>query len=185
MPLQHISDRLLSAMNRRIDGDGIRKLIDRLRTAIPGLTLRTTFITGLPGETGEEFSELCEFVRESGFERMGVFSYAPEPGTRAAAMNGQIPAEIADARAEKLMALQRKIMLRAQRKKIGSAMRVIVDRIENGVAHGRGAGDAPDIDNEVLFAAPRSLCAGEFVEVKIVKTAGGDLVAEKMRKRGK
>ena len=185
IPLQHISDRLLSAMNRHIDAAGIKGLLGKLRAAIPDLTLRTTFITGLPGESEAEFTELCDFVRDFGFERMGVFSYAPEPGTPAAAMPDQIPQSVADERAETLMKLQREIMKRSQRRQIGKIVRVLVDRIDDGVACARGAGDAPDIDNVVRFAAARTDKPGRFVEVRIVKMDRGDLVAEKVRSRRK
>ncbi|MCI5779777.1 MAG: 30S ribosomal protein S12 methylthiotransferase RimO [Lentisphaeria bacterium] len=181
MPLQHISDRILRAMNRHVDARSIRALIARLRGEIPGLTLRTTFITGLPGESEGEFQELCDFVRESGFERMGVFSYAPEPETPAAAMPDQIPAEVADDRAERLMKLQREIMRRSQRRKIGSVFRVLVDQVADGVALARGAADAPEIDNVVRFPAGRGVRPGDFVTVRAVKTYRDDLVGEKVR----
>ena len=181
MPLQHISDRILSDMNRHTDSKHIRTLISKLRTAIPGLTLRTTFITGLPGETEEEFEELCRFVKDSGFERMGVFAYAPEPGTPAAEMPGQIPLAIAGERAEKLMDIQQEIMKRSQRKKINSSMRVLIDSTDNGIAYARGAADAPDIDNIIMLEAQKGMKPGNFVTVKIIKTSGSDLVARKTR----
>ena len=182
MPLQHISDRILAAMNRHTDAAHIKELIGKLRNKIPQLTLRTTFITGLPGETEEEFEELCEFVKTSGFERMGVFAFAPEPGTPAAEMPNQIPLEIAEERAAKLMDIQQQIMKRSQRKKIGSSMRVLIDQIDNGTVYARGCADAPDIDNLVIFNAQRTMKPGNFVDVKIIKTAGCDLIAEKERK---
>lgn len=185
MPLQHISDRILLAMNRHIDSAGIRALIRRLRAEIPQLTLRTTFIAGLPGESEAEFEELCEFVKEAGFERMGVFPYAPEPGTVAAEMADQVPSDVAGARAEKLMQLQSDIMKRSQRKRIGSSMRVLVDYIDDGVAFCRGACDAPDIDNAVQVPAAKTLHPGDFVDVTVVKTFRGDLLAEKRRKGGR
>ncbi|MBE6356067.1 MAG: 30S ribosomal protein S12 methylthiotransferase RimO [Lentisphaerae bacterium] len=181
MPLQHISDRILTAMNRHTDSKNIRELIAKLRKAIPSLTLRTTFITGLPGETEEEFAELCEFVKESGFERMGVFAFAPEPGTPAAEMPDQIPLETAEERAAELMKIQRDIMKRSQRKKIGSSMRVLIDAIDDGTVYARGAADAPDIDNIIMLNARRNMKPGTFINVKIVKTAGCDLIAEKER----
>ncbi|MBE6378295.1 MAG: 30S ribosomal protein S12 methylthiotransferase RimO [Lentisphaerae bacterium] len=182
MPLQHISDRILQAMNRHTDSANINNLIAKLRAAIPGLTLRTTFITGLPGESEAEFEELCQFVKDSGFERMGVFAFAPEPGTPAAEMPDQIPLETAEKRAAELMKIQQDIMKRAQRKKIGTSMRVLIDQIDEGTAYARGAADAPDIDNIIMLNAQRSMKAGTFIDVKIVKTAGSDLIAEKSRK---
>ena len=182
MPLQHISDRILKAMNRHTDSESIKSLIAKLRSAIKDLTLRTTFITGLPGETEAEFEELCQFVKDCGFERMGVFAFAPEPGTPAAEMPDQIPLEIAEERAAGLMKIQQEIMKRSQRKKIGSTQTVLIDQIDEGTAYARGAADAPDIDNMILFNAQRSMKPGAFVTVKIVKTAGSDLIAEKVRK---
>ena len=181
MPLQHISDRILSDMNRHTGSTQIRELIQKLRSSINDLTLRTTFITGLPGETEAEFEELCRFVKDSGFERMGVFAFAPEPGTPAAEMPDQIPQEVAEERAAKLMDIQKNIMLRAQRKKIGSTMKVLIDQIDEGTAYARGAADAPDIDNLIMLPAQRSMKPGSFINVKIIKTAGSDLVAEKTR----
>ncbi|MBR2345835.1 MAG: 30S ribosomal protein S12 methylthiotransferase RimO [Lentisphaeria bacterium] len=185
MPLQHISERILKEMNRHIDGVSIRKLIKKLRDAIPDLTLRTTFITGLPGETEKEFAELCDFVKEFGFERMGVFSYAPEPGTPAAEMTDQIPQEIADQRAAELMDIQAGIMKRADRKRIGKKMRVLVDAVEDGIAVARGENDAPDIDNVIQFNATKRIKPGDFVEVNIIKAFRGGLWAEKARKTSK
>ncbi len=186
MPLQHISERILQQMNRHIDGNSIRELIKKLRANIPALTLRTTFITGLPGESEEEFAELCDFVKEAGFERMGVFSYAPEPGTPAAEMTPQIAPETADARAAKLMEIQAEIMKKADRRFIGSTMRVLVDWIDDDrIAFARGGSDAPDIDNVIQFNAPRGLKAGSFVDVVIVKACRGGLWAEKKRNSGK
>ena len=182
MPLQHISDRILSEMNRHTDGSRIRELITKLRKAIPNLTLRTTFITGLPGESEAEFEELCDFVKESGFERMGVFAFAPEPGTPAAEMPDQIPLETAEKRAAVLMDIQQKIMKRSQHKQIGSTQKVIIDAIDDGVAYARGAADAPDIDNCIMLNAQRSMKPGDIISVKIIKTAGSDLIAEKTRK---
>ena len=182
MPLQHISDRILAEMNRHTDSGKIKELIKKLRNNIPQLTLRTTFITGLPGETDAEFAELCDFVKAAGFERMGVFAYAPEPGTPAAEMKDQIPLEVAEERAAVLMNIQQEIMKRSQRKKIGSVMPVIIDQIDNGTVYARGAADAPDIDNIVMLNAQRSMKPGSIIEVKIVKTAGSDLIAEKVRK---
>lgn len=182
MPLQHISDRILTAMNRHTDSAHIKELISKLRNAIPQLTLRTTFITGLPGETEEEFAELCQFVKDSGFERMGVFAFAPEPGTPAADMPDQIPLEVAEERAAELMNIQKNIMKRAQRKKIGTTMRVLIDQIDSGTAYARGASDAPDIDNVVMLNAQRTMKAGTFADVRIIKTSGSDLIAEKVRR---
>ena len=177
MPLQHISDRILKAMNRHIDRAGIENLLTRLRERIPGLTLRTTFITGLPGETEAEFEELCEFAKKWKFDRFGVFSFAPEPGTPAAEMAGQIPAEIADERAGILLKKQRDRMRRRQQKLIGSAVRAIFDYVdeESGYGVARTMADAPDIDNVVYFEPDDTVAPGDFITLEITGCSGSDL----------
>ncbi len=182
IPLQHISDRILKAMNRHVTRGEIEALLTKLRAAIPGLTLRTTFIVGFPGESEEEFEELCGFVRKMKFERMGVFPYAAEKSTPAAKMRGQIPGEVAEKRAGVLMNRQIARMKRRNRSLVGQAMRVIVDRVDrSGVAVARGAMDAPDIDNVVLIPDARKMRAGDFRDVRIVGTGGCDLVAEPIK----
>ncbi|MBQ9501463.1 MAG: 30S ribosomal protein S12 methylthiotransferase RimO [Lentisphaeria bacterium] len=183
IPLQHISDRILTAMNRHITSGGIRTLLKKLRERIPGLVLRTTFITGLPGETEAEFEELERFVREQKFQRMGVFPYAAEPGSKAAAMPGQIPAAVAEARAEKLMKSQTARMKRMADALIGQEMRVLVDDVRDGVAVARGVWDAPDIDNAVLVPGVGNGLAGSWLPVRITGRRGCDLVAEKIRRK--
>ena len=180
MPLQHISDRILSAMNRHIDRAGIEKLLAKLRDRIPGLTMRTTFITGLPGESEEEFNELCEFVKKWKFERFGVFSYAPEPGTPAAAMPEQIPEEIADARAKKLLKSQKERMKREQKKLIGSQIEAIFDYVDEETSYGvaRTFADAPDIDNVLYFDADETVRPGDFITVEITGTTSTDLIGK-------
>lgn len=179
MPLQHISDRILSEMNRHIDKAGICTLLDKLRQRIPNLILRTTFITGLPGESDEEFEELYSFVKKYKFDRVGVFSYAAEPGTPAAVMKHQIPAEVADERAARLLKSQIARMKRQQKKLVGTAMKVLVDTVDsNGLAAARGASDAPEIDNVVYFIANKHTKPGKFVTVNITGVDRTDLIAE-------
>lgn len=186
IPLQHISDRILKAMNRHVTRSGIETLLTKLRAAIPGLTLRTTFIVGFPGESEAEFAELCGFCRDFKFERMGVFPYAAEAGTPAARLKGQIPTEVADERAALLMRRQIARMKRRNRSMIGSTMRVLVDAVDPaGFAVSRGAMDAPEIDNAVLIRNGRRLHPGDWVDVRIVGVAGCDLVAETLRSQKK
>ena len=182
MPLQHISDRILAAMNRHIDTAGIKTLLKKLRQNIPGLVLRTTFITGLPGETEEEFAELEEFIREQKFERLGVFPYAPEPGSKAAAMPDIPPAETAAARAEKIMKAQVSRMKRRSTSLIGTEMEVLVDQIDDDIAIARGIWDAPDIDNVVYIVNAARIKEGDRLLVRITARHDCDLVAEKLRK---
>ena len=180
MPLQHINDRILKAMNRHIDRAGIEAVLTKLRERIPGLTLRTTFITGLPGETDAEFDELCEFVKKWKFERFGVFSYAPEPGTPAAAMPDQVPVEIADVRAKKLLKSQKERMKRAQKKLIGTTLQAIFDYVddESGYGVARTFADAPDIDNVLYFEVDDTVEPGDFITVEITGTASTDLIGK-------
>lgn len=182
MPLQHISDRILKAMNRHIDAAGIKKLLRKLRKNIPGLVLRTTFITGLPGETQEEFEELKNFIRDQKFERMGVFPYAAEPGSKAAAMPDQVPTELAEQRATELMKQQISRMKRRSTALTGSDMSVLVDQVENDIAITRGVWDAPDIDNVVYVTGAGGIRPGDRLLVRIIGRQDCDLIAQKIRK---
>jgi ribosomal protein S12 methylthiotransferase len=171
MPLQHISDRMLDAMQRETSGATIRDLIRRIRAGIPGIALRTTFIVGFPGETEADVDELCEFITASRFERLGVFRYSQEEGTRAAKMPGQVPAAEKERRWHRLMALQREIAGSVSGAGVGRTLKVLVE--EPGVA--RGEADAPDIDGRVYV--PRELPVGEFSSVKITGFHDYDLLA--------
>jgi ribosomal protein S12 methylthiotransferase len=161
MPLQHISDRMLSAMQRETGGAYIRDLVLRIRAGIPGIALRTTFIVGFPGETEADVDELCEFVRETRFERLGVFRYSQEEGTRAAKMPGQVSSKDKERRWHRVMALQKEIAGSVSAASVGKTLKVLVD--EPGVA--RGEADAPDIDGRVHV--PRGLEVGHFATVRI------------------
>ena len=145
MPLQHISDRMLTAMQRETSGDYIRDLVRRIRAGIPGIALRTTFIVGFPGETEEDVDELCAFIREARFERLGVFRYSQEEGTRAAKMGAQVPSKEKERRWHRVMALQRDIATSVSSESVGRTLKVLVD----GVGVARGEADAPDIDGRV------------------------------------
>jgi ribosomal protein S12 methylthiotransferase len=171
MPLQHISDRMLKAMQRETSGDYIRGLVQRIRAGIPGIAIRTTFIVGFPGETEADVDELCEFIRKTKFERLGVFRYSQEEGTRAGKMEGQITSKEKESRWHRLMALQKVIAADVSSKSVGKTIRVLVD--EAGVA--RGEADAPDIDGRVYV--PRELGVGAFATVTINGHHDYDLLA--------
>ena len=171
MPLQHISDRMLTAMQRETSGDTIRNLVRRIRAGIPGIALRTTFIVGFPGETEEDVDELCAFIREARFERLGVFRYSQEEGTRAAKMGAQVPSKEKERRWHRVMALQRDIASSVSSATVGRTLKVLVDEV--GVA--RGEADAPDIDGRVYV--PRELTVGSFAEVTINGHHDYDLLA--------
>ncbi len=165
IPLQHISGRILKAQFRHVTTSATRKLLEKLRDRIPGLVLRTTFITGLPGETEAEFAGLTDFVREQRFERCGVFAFSPEPGTPAAAFPDQVPYETARERADELLAVQHEIMLERNREWIGKHDRVLMDLASRDGGSGRGTLDAPEIDGRVIVSAPKRLQAGKFYDV--------------------
>ena len=171
MPLQHISDAMLTAMQRETGGAYIRDLVRRIRAGIPGIALRTTFIVGFPGETEADVDQLCEFIAEARFERLGVFRYSQEDGTRAAKLAAQVPGKEKERRWHRLMALQRGIAASVSAASVGKSIRVLVD--EPGVA--RGEADAPDIDGRVYV--PRELPVGAFASVTINGHHDYDLIA--------
>ena len=179
MPLQHISDRILKDMHRHVTKARILEILKALRERVKDLTLRTTFITGFPGETEEEFNELLAFIKEQKFERCGVFPYSAEPRTPAAKMKDQVPAEVAEERAAKLMRIQKNIMKKANKAWIGREVTVLVDAVENGFAQGRAMMDAPEIDNSILFPAPgRKVKAGTFCQVRITDADSYEFTGE-------
>ncbi|MDP1580608.1 MAG: 30S ribosomal protein S12 methylthiotransferase RimO [Candidatus Didemnitutus sp.] len=171
IPLQHISDHMLGLMQRETSGDYIRDLIKRIRAGIPGIAIRTTFIVGFPGETEADVDELCAFIREAKFERLGVFRYSQEEGTRASKMEEQLPPKVKEARWHKTMALQQEVAREVSKSYVGRKLRVLVE--EPGVA--RGEADAPDIDGRVYV--PKSLPVSEFVDVTINAFHDYDLLA--------
>jgi ribosomal protein S12 methylthiotransferase len=171
MPLQHISDRMLAAMQRETGGAYIRDLVRRIRAGIPGIALRTTFIVGFPGETEADVDELCDFVRDTRFERLGVFRYSQEEGTRAARLEGQVAAKEKERRWHRVMALQKEIAGEVSARSVGRTLKVLVD--EPGVA--RGESDAPDIDGRVYV--PREIAVGSFATVTINGHHDYDLLA--------
>jgi ribosomal protein S12 methylthiotransferase len=172
MPLQHISDPMLEAMRRETSSQHIRDLIGHIRAGVPGIALRTTFIAGFPGETKEDFETLLQFIEETRFERLGVFRYSREEGTRAAKRDGHLTSRTKEARWKRAMKLQRRIALEQTEAAIGRRIRVLVEA--PGVA--RSEADAPDVDARVFV--PERLPVGEFAEVTVVGAKEYDLVAE-------
>lgn len=179
IPLQHISNNVLKAMKRRSTSESIRDTIQRLRNAIPDIHIRTTFITGFPGETEEDFEELADFAEEVRFERLGVFAYSREEGTVAGEMDCQIDDEVKDARADSIMRMQVDISREINEAKIGKTLDVIVDGLdEEGAYIGRTEYDAPEIDGTVIFRdlkGDRKLKPGDFVKVFIEDAFDYDL----------
>jgi ribosomal protein S12 methylthiotransferase len=182
MPLQHASDPVLKRMQRRVGRAATEDLLGRLRERIPDLTLRTTFITGFPGETREQFADLLEFARQWRFERVGVFTYSLEPDTPAARLDGHLPEEEKAARRDELMRLQQGIAHDHARRQVGRTLDVIIDRQSGDredVWIGRTKADAPEIDCVVYVTAPGTSAArpltGRIVPVEIVAASGYDL----------
>ncbi len=178
IPLQHISDSQLKAMRRRIDKKGSVELIERLRSRIPDIALRTTMLVGFPGETEEDFAELLEFVREVRFERLGAFAYSEEEGTPSAQMTDDVPAEVKESRVERLMALQSSLSLGNNQRRVGEEVKVIIDSREGDFWIGRSQYDSPEVDQELLITSPKRLKIGNFYTVRITEADEFDLYAE-------
>ncbi len=183
IPLQHISDSVLKAMNRRSTSAGIRRTIEKLRKEIPDIHIRTTFITGFPGETEDDFEELLSFAEDTGFERLGVFTYSQEEGTPAAEMEDQVDEGVKAQRRDAIMRAQLEISLKSNQAKIGKTLRVLVEeKDEDGSYIGRTVWDAPEIDNAVLFTSDRNLTPGEFTDVEITDAFDYDLAGREVLK---
>lgn len=179
LPLQHISDHMLRAMNRHGDGAMVRGVVKKLRENIPGLVLRTTFISGFPGETEQDFEELCAFVKETRFEHAGVFPYSREEGTPAYDFPDQIDEQVKQDRADIIMQAQMEINSEQNAEKIGTVIQVLCEGYDAaGEIHfGRSAADAPDIDGKVYFKAPEGVrvAPGSFVDVKVREVVDYDV----------
>ena len=179
LPIQHINSEILRSMNRKGDRETVLSAIRRLRAGIPGLTLRTTLIAGYPGETEEQFEELCEFVKETEFDRLGCFAYSQEEGTPAARME-QLPLSVREERAARIMEIQAGVMARKQEEKLGAELEVICDGLdeETGLYACRSAADAPEIDAIVYVNSPDlPLEEGGFYRVRVEESDVYDLYA--------
>lgn len=175
--LQHISNHMLTAMNRHITKDETYKFIERVREAVPGITLRTTLMVGFPGETDEDFRELMDFTRQMRFERMGAFAYSEEEGTYAEKhYTDDVPAEIKEKRLAELMSLQQTISTELEETRVCSVMKVIIDRKEGDYYVGRTEYSSPEVDPEVLIRAyEKTLRVGKFYDVMITDSEEFDL----------
>ena len=178
LPMQHISDRMLTAMNRHGDKKMICDVVDKLRREIPGIIIRTTFIVGFPGETEEDFTELCEFVKKSRFERVGVFTYSREEDTAAYDLPDQIDEQVKQDRMDLLMREQLEINEENNRKMLGKTITVLCEDYDpvSEVHFGRGEGDAPEIDGKIYFRSDVRIAPGSFVKVKIREVVDYDLI---------
>ncbi len=180
LPIQHVNGQVLRRMNRSGDTDGLKALFKKIRDKVPGIVLRTTFIAGFPGETQQQFEELCEFVKEVKIERVGCFAYSREEGTVAADFEDQIDSETAERRAELIMLAQQRVADEYNEKMVGKTLTVVVEGYDRyGECYfGRSEFDAPDIDGKVFFASAQPLRIGDFVEVEILEAMDYDLMGE-------
>ena len=176
LPLQHISTPILKNMRRGVDKEQTINFVTNARNRVPGIAFRTTFIVGFPGETEEQFKELCDFVKEMKFERAGVFAYSPEEGTPAYEMEDDVPEEVKQERVDTIMAIQQNISLETNEKGVGAVEKVLIDRIEGDYYIGRTQYDSPEVDDEILISVDEAeLNIGDFVNVKLVKADYFDL----------
>ena len=177
IPLQHINDRVLKAMHRRVDRRGTERLLDRLRNRIPGVTIRTTLIAGFPGETDAEFKELTDFIKDFRFDALGVFAYSQEPDTPAGRMKEQISGEIKAQRVETLMLAQQEVAFELAESRVGSRFDVLVDGTDKeGRTVARHEGQAPTVDSVTLIGNSNAK-SGQFINVRCTDREGYDLVA--------
>ena len=179
IPLQHISDNVLSAMRRRISKAETEELVARLRREIPDIALRTTMLVGFPGETEEDFEELCDFVQRVRFDRLGAFAYSEEEGTPSALhLTDDVPEDVKEERVDRLMKIQKRISLALNSERVGKTMRVIVDRREGDYYVTRSQYDSPEVDEEILVAATKPLAEGDMVNIVVTDCEEYDLYGE-------
>ncbi len=180
LPIQHSDDRILTAMNRRLSGEELKALIEKMRNEIPDIVIRTTLITGFPGEDEEAFENLATFVNELEFDRLGCFTFSPQEGTEAYDMDEQVDNETAAHRAEIIMRDQYEIMLEKNQNQIGRKLEVLVEGFDGytDTYFGRSYMDAPEIDNKVYFSSPDAFDEGDFVAVEIIGVSEYDLLGK-------
>jgi len=178
MPLQHASDKMLTAMRRQITKAEMDDLISEIRVRVPGICLRTTLIAGFPGETRDDVEELKSFLQQHRFDRVGIFSYSHEENTGAYEYEDNIPQQEKEERAQEIMEVQQQISFEKNQEKIGREFKVLVDKREAGRYLGRTEFDSVEVDNEVILVSPGRLKIGEFVQARILKAYDYDLEAE-------
>jgi len=179
IPLQHIADPMLKSMRRGITREKTVELVKEMRERVPGIAIRTTLITGYPGETEKDFEAMREWVRETRFDRLGVFTYSHEENTHAFRLTDDVPEEIKRERAEAIMAVQQEISAQKNQELVGRILPVLIDRKEGNHFIGRTEYDSPEVDNEVLIdAREHFLRIGDFTTVRIIRAEEFDLYAE-------
>ncbi len=181
IPLQHCNKDILKSMNRFGSYDELKELLTKMKTKIPNLSLRTTFMVGFPGETEENFEELCKFVKDIKFDKMGCFAFSPEEDTPAFDFEDQIEDNIKNKRAEVLMDIQYTITEEANQKRVGNVYKVIIDEKDDDKYIGRSYLDSPEIDSGIIFTSKNNLEIGNFVNVKITDFDGYDLLGEEIQ----
>ena len=179
IPLQHISDNVLRSMRRGVTGNQTRMLLKKLRDKIPDVTIRTTFIVGYPNETEKEFEELCEFVKETSFDRIGTFTFSVEENTSSFVLGNPVSESVKEERKNTLMEIQKEISLEKNSELVGKKLKVLVEAMEGDFYIGRSYRDAPEVDGEVLINKKNiNLCIGDFYDVEIYDYNEYDLYAE-------
>ena len=179
IPLQHGSTNMLKIMRRGTTREKTEQLLDQIRSKVPGIAIRTTLITGHPGETEADFEEMVQFVERSRFERLGVFTYSHEEQTHAYSMPDDIPQEVKEDRAAQIMATQQDISAEINQSRVGQSLKVLIDRMEGGNFIGRTEFDSPEVDNEVIVDASKHyLRVGDFATIKITDATEFDLFGE-------
>lgn len=178
IPLQHCNKEILKSMNRNGSFESLKELLLKMKNKIPNLSLRTTFMVGFPDESDEQFEELCKFIKEVKFDKMGCFTYSPEEDTPAFDFENQIDDDIKKRRAEVIMDIQYSITEEANKARIGNIYKTIIDSFEDGHYIGRSYLDSPEIDSGIIINSDRELVVGEFVDVKITDYDGYDLIGE-------
>ncbi len=184
IPIQHISDKILRAMNRHGGSALMKETVQKLRREVPGIVLRTTAMVGFPSENEDDFEKLCVFVKETRFDRFGAFTFSPEEGTPAAQMEEQIDEQTKQDRYDALMQTQLTITEEQNKEKIGKTVEVLCEGFDTvaEIHYGRSAADAPDVDGKVYFTAKKRVCPGCFVDVKITEALDYDLVGTAVQK---
>lgn len=179
IPLQHTSDNMLKVMRRGITQKRTQEVVDSIRERVPGIAIRTTLIAGHPGETEQDFLDLCDFVKRNRFDRLGIFTYSHEEGTHAGTLVDDVPQEVKEERAATIMEIQQLISAEKNQEKVGKVFKVLFDRKENGMWVGRTEFDSPEVDNEVLVDAKKHYAKiGDFANVKITSAEDFDLYGE-------
>jgi ribosomal protein S12 methylthiotransferase len=176
IPLQHVSDNMLKVMRRGITRQRTEELVQTIREKVPGIAIRTTLIAGHPGETEQDFKDLCDFVIRNKFDRLGIFTYSHEEGTHAGTLVDDVPQEVKEERAAVVMELQQEISTHINKTRVGKTLKVLFDRKEGGYFIGRTEFDSPEVDNEVLVSAKDNYVRiGDFANVLIESAEDFDL----------